>query len=60
MCGEYIVGEGIYGERQLLSAVFFWSLTTEVAIPDWNLLLTSLDPPLFIHTLGNDCSIRVF
>ena len=59
MCGENIVGEGIYGERQLLSAGddFFWCLTAEVAIPEWNPLLNSLDLPLFIHTLKLEMTV---
>ena len=64
MCGENIVGEGIYGERQLLSAGddFFWCLTAEVAIPEWNppFKQSGYAPVYPYPEIGNDCSIRVF
>ena len=63
MCGENIVGEGIYGERQLLSAGddFFFAvgllkLQFQSGTPP---LLNSLDLPLFIHTLKLEMTVLV-
>ena len=60
MCGENIVGEGIYGERQLFSAgddFFFGVQLLKLQFQSGTPLLNSLDLPLFIHTLKLEMTV---